>query len=142
MGFKRCINSHMGLFGYWADGMVMQGNPTRHGFSLRPGPYQTSLFFQLTTLLSRTKDITIHLVLSIYHMLFDHLEKSIRALKQKNVAWKEVMSIPFKQHRDMLHANQYRHLHSPLNQRIGALAGARELRRLHRDDYQFDWVIG
>jgi hypothetical protein len=51
----------------------------------------THPFFQFTTLLSQTKDVTIHLVFSIYNKLFDHLEKSTRQLTRKKVAWKKVM---------------------------------------------------
>ncbi|KAJ5742625.1 uncharacterized protein N7511_011357 [Penicillium nucicola] len=45
----------------------------------------TQPFFKFTSLLSQTKDVTIHLVLSIYNRLFDHLEKSIRQLQRKKV---------------------------------------------------------
>lgn len=36
--------------------------------------------FKFTTSLSKTKDITIHIVFEIYNNLFDHLEKSIHQL--------------------------------------------------------------
>jgi hypothetical protein len=48
-------------------------------------------FHRFTTLLSKSKDVTIHRVFKIYNKLFDHLEKSIRQLRQKRVAWKQVM---------------------------------------------------
>jgi hypothetical protein len=48
-------------------------------------------FHRFTTLLSKTKDVTIHRVFKIYNKLFDHLEKSIRQLRRKRVAWKQVM---------------------------------------------------
>ncbi|EED11869.1 hypothetical protein TSTA_110490 [Talaromyces stipitatus ATCC 10500] len=43
------------------------------------------------TLLSKSKDVTIHWVFKVYNKLFDHLEKSIRQLRRKRVAWKQVM---------------------------------------------------
>lgn len=38
-------------------------------------------FFQFTTVLSKTKDVTVHNVFSIYNKLFDHLEKSVGQLQ-------------------------------------------------------------
>lgn len=51
----------------------------------------TQPFFKFTSLLSQTKDVTIHLVFSIYNKLFDHLEKSIQQLQRKKVPWKQLM---------------------------------------------------
>lgn len=51
----------------------------------------TQPFFKWTSLLSQTKDISIHLVFGIYNRLFDHLEKSIRQLQRKKVHWKQLM---------------------------------------------------
>jgi predicted nucleotide-binding protein (sugar kinase/HSP70/actin superfamily) len=51
----------------------------------------TQPFFQFTTALSKTKDITVYLVFAIYNKLFDHLEKSIKQLTRKKVAWKKLM---------------------------------------------------
>lgn len=51
----------------------------------------TQPFFKFTTALSETKDVTIHLIFSIYNKLFDHLEKSIRQLQRKKVPWKTLM---------------------------------------------------
>ncbi|KAJ6019888.1 hypothetical protein N7522_000596 [Penicillium canescens] len=48
-------------------------------------------FFTFTTLVCQTKDSSIHLVFSIYNRLFDHLERSIRQLRRKKVAWKQLM---------------------------------------------------
>jgi len=48
-------------------------------------------FHRFTTLLSKSKDVTIHRVFKVYNKLFDHLEKSIRQLRRKRVAWKQVM---------------------------------------------------
>ena len=45
----------------------------------------TQPFLRFTSLLSQTKDVTIHLVFSIYNKLFDHLEKPIRQLQRKKV---------------------------------------------------------
>lgn len=43
----------------------------------------TQPFFKFTTLLSQTRDVSIHLVLSIYNKLLDYLEKSMDALRRK-----------------------------------------------------------
>ena len=51
----------------------------------------TQPFFQFTNALSKTKDITVHLIFGIYNKLFDHLEKSINQLRYKKVAWKKVI---------------------------------------------------
>jgi hypothetical protein len=51
----------------------------------------TQPFFKFTSLLSQTRDVTIHLVFSIYNKLFGHLEKSIWQLQRKKVAWKQLM---------------------------------------------------
>ena len=51
----------------------------------------TQPFFKFTTLLSKTKDISIHLIFSIYNKLFTHLEKSKSALKRKKAPWKQLM---------------------------------------------------
>lgn len=51
----------------------------------------TQPFFKFTTLLSKTRDVSIHLVFSIYNKLFEHLEKSIRQLQRKKVPWKQSM---------------------------------------------------
>ncbi|KAJ5672840.1 hypothetical protein N7507_001967 [Penicillium longicatenatum] len=53
--------------------------------------FLTQPFFKFTTLLSKTKDVSIHLVFSIYNKLFDHLEKAKSALRRKKVAWKQLM---------------------------------------------------
>jgi hypothetical protein len=48
-------------------------------------------FHRFTTLLCKTKNVTIHRVFKVYNKLFDHLEKSINQLRRKRVAWKQVM---------------------------------------------------
>ncbi|RAQ55326.1 hypothetical protein AFGD_012605 [Aspergillus flavus] len=50
--------------------------------------YITEPFFLYTTELSKTRDMTSHLVFKIYNVLFDHLEKSISQLQRKRVPWK------------------------------------------------------
>ncbi|EED11525.1 hypothetical protein TSTA_008210, partial [Talaromyces stipitatus ATCC 10500] len=40
-------------------------------------------FHRFTTLLSKSKDVIIYWVFKVYNKLFDHLEKSIRQLRQK-----------------------------------------------------------
>ncbi|KAJ5438355.1 uncharacterized protein N7458_009353 [Penicillium daleae] len=44
----------------------------------------TQPFFQFTTALSKTKDVTVYLVFAIYNKLFDHLEKSIKQLTRRS----------------------------------------------------------
>lgn len=51
----------------------------------------THPFYRFTTVLSQTKDVTIHLVFSIYNKLFTHLEQSKARLQRKKVLWKKVM---------------------------------------------------
>lgn len=51
----------------------------------------TQPFFQFTTALSKTKDVTVYLVFTIYNKLFDHLKKSIKQLIRKKVAQKKLM---------------------------------------------------
>ena len=51
----------------------------------------TKLFFDYTTALSTTKEVTIHLIFSIYNNLFDYLEKLIQQLQYKKVARKIIM---------------------------------------------------
>lgn len=51
----------------------------------------TEPFYKFTTVLSKTKDVTIHNVFRVYNRLFDHFDASIRQLKRKKVAWKKEM---------------------------------------------------
>ena len=51
----------------------------------------TEPFFNFTAALSKTKDVTVHLIFGIYNKLFNHLEKSTRQLQRKKVPWKKVM---------------------------------------------------
>jgi hypothetical protein len=53
--------------------------------------YITKPFFDYTMALSKTRDVTAHLVFRIYNVLFEHLEKSITQLKRKRVLWKQQM---------------------------------------------------
>jgi hypothetical protein len=48
--------------------------------------YLTKPFFDFTSVLTKTKDITIHGVFSVYNKLFDHLEHSIQQLSRKKVS--------------------------------------------------------
>jgi hypothetical protein len=45
----------------------------------------TQPFFRFTTALSKTKDITVHTVFSIYNKLFNYLEASTQQLQRKKV---------------------------------------------------------
>ena len=49
----------------------------------------TKPFYKFTTVLSKTKDLTIHNVFRVYNRLFDHFDASIRQLERKKVAWKK-----------------------------------------------------
>lgn len=51
----------------------------------------TQPFFEYTTALSQTKDVTVHNIFDIYNELFDHLELSIDRLKRKKVPWKKAI---------------------------------------------------
>jgi hypothetical protein len=51
----------------------------------------THPFYEFTTELSKTKDVTTHHVFKIYNLLFEHLESSIAQLKRKSVPWKKNM---------------------------------------------------
>ena len=51
----------------------------------------TKPFFDYTTQLSRTRDITAHYVFKIYNKLFEHLERSMNQLRRKRVPWKQQM---------------------------------------------------
>ncbi|KAG0153109.1 hypothetical protein PDIDSM_2068 [Penicillium digitatum] len=51
----------------------------------------TKPFYEDTLALSKTRDVTAHLVFQIYNMLFEHLEKSIKQLQRKHVPWKQQM---------------------------------------------------
>ena len=47
--------------------------------------YITEPFFYYTTKLSKTRDVTIHLVFKIYNALFEHLEQLTKQLQRKRV---------------------------------------------------------
>lgn len=51
----------------------------------------TQPFFQFTSIVSKTKDVTVHGIFSIYNRLLDHLEVSIRQLRYKKLKWKRTM---------------------------------------------------
>jgi hypothetical protein len=53
--------------------------------------YITQPFFDYTTQLSKTRDITAHYVFKIYNKLFEHLEQSMNQLRRKRVPWKQQM---------------------------------------------------
>jgi hypothetical protein len=62
----------------------------------------TKPFFDYTLALSKTRDVTAHLVFRIYNALFEHLEKSISQLKRKRVMWKQQMLSSLKAGRQKL----------------------------------------
>ena len=51
----------------------------------------TKPLFDLTNALSKTRDVTIHHVFSIYNKLFSHLDAAEKKLKRKAVPWKKRM---------------------------------------------------
>jgi hypothetical protein len=51
----------------------------------------TKPFFDYTLALSKTRDVTSHLVFQIYNLLFEHLERSKMQLQRKRVVWKKQM---------------------------------------------------
>ena len=65
-------------------------------------------FFRFTSLVSRTKDSSIHLVFTIYNRIFDHLERAIAALRRKKVPWKQLMQSALEAASEKL-SKYYRH---------------------------------
>ena len=53
--------------------------------------YITEPFFNYTTQLSKTRDITAHYMFKVYNKLFHYLEQSIKQLRRKRVPWKKEM---------------------------------------------------
>ncbi|KAJ5522962.1 hypothetical protein N7513_012065 [Penicillium frequentans] len=53
----------------------------------------TKPFFDYTLALSKTRDVTSHLVFQIYNLLFEHIERSKIQLQRKRVVWKKQMLI-------------------------------------------------
>jgi hypothetical protein len=51
----------------------------------------TKPFFDFTNVLSKTRDVTVHHVFSIYNRLFNHLDDAESKLKRKAVPWKKRM---------------------------------------------------
>lgn len=51
----------------------------------------TEPFFDYTTQLSKTRDVTAHYVFKIYNKLFEHLERSMKQLQRKRAPWKQQM---------------------------------------------------
>jgi ribosomal protein S15P/S13E len=51
----------------------------------------TKPFFDFTNVLSKTRDVTVHHVFSIYNKLFNHLDDAEKKLKRKAVPWKKRM---------------------------------------------------
>lgn len=51
----------------------------------------TKPFFHYTTILSKTRDVTVHSIYGIYNGLFNHLETAEKQLKRKVVPWKKRM---------------------------------------------------
>lgn len=51
----------------------------------------TEPFFKFTTALSKSKDITVHLIFGVYNKLFTHLEASEKQLLRKKLPWKQTM---------------------------------------------------
>jgi hypothetical protein len=51
----------------------------------------THPFYEFTTELSRTRDVTVHYTFKMYNLLFDHIDGCIRQLTRKRVPWKKKM---------------------------------------------------
>ncbi|KAJ5152519.1 hypothetical protein N7492_009799 [Penicillium capsulatum] len=49
----------------------------------------TEPFYDYTTQLSKTRDITAHYMFKIYNKLFEHLEQSMKQLRRKRAPWKQ-----------------------------------------------------
>ncbi|KAJ5851258.1 HAT dimerization [Penicillium soppii] len=48
-------------------------------------------FYRFTTVLSKTKEITVYHVFGIYNALFEHFKESIARLTPKTIPWKKAM---------------------------------------------------
>ncbi|KAJ5264979.1 hypothetical protein N7505_007772 [Penicillium chrysogenum] len=64
--------------------------------------YITEPFFDYTTQLSKTRDVTAHYVFMIYNKLYDHLERSQVQLRRKRVPWKKQMLVALEAGRSKL----------------------------------------
>jgi hypothetical protein len=64
--------------------------------------YITEPFFDYTTQLSKTRDVTAHYVFKIYNKLYDHLERSQVQLRRKRVPWKKQMLVALEAGRSKL----------------------------------------
>ncbi|OQD94302.1 hypothetical protein PENVUL_c148G07398, partial [Penicillium vulpinum] len=53
--------------------------------------YITEPFYRFTTVLSKTKEITVHHIFGIYNALFEHFEESIAQLTPKTIPWKKAI---------------------------------------------------
>jgi hypothetical protein len=51
----------------------------------------TKPFFNFTNVLSKTRDILVHHVFTIYNRLFSHLDNMEKRLKYKAISWKKRM---------------------------------------------------
>ena len=51
----------------------------------------TRPFYEFTVALSKTRDVTVHTIFSVYNRLFDHLDMSINKIRPKKVPWKQLM---------------------------------------------------
>ncbi|OQD94157.1 hypothetical protein PENVUL_c153G05266, partial [Penicillium vulpinum] len=51
----------------------------------------TKQFYDCTVALSKTREVTSHLVFAVYNLLFEHIERSQRQLRPKRVTWKQQM---------------------------------------------------
>lgn len=48
-------------------------------------------FFKFTTALSKSKDITVHLIFGVYNKIFTHLEAFEKQIIRKKLPWKQTM---------------------------------------------------
>ena len=53
--------------------------------------YITKPFFDVTNILSKTRDVSIYHVFSIYNRMFTHLEEAEKKLNYKAIPWKKQM---------------------------------------------------
>jgi hypothetical protein len=59
-------------------------------------------FFEYTQALSKTRDVTAHLVYRIYNTLFKHLKQLMKQLRRKRVLWKKQILEAFETSRSKL----------------------------------------
>lgn len=101
----------------------------------------TKPFFDYTLALSKTRDVTSHLVFRIYNVLFEHLENSMSQLRRKRVAWKQQMLISLEAGRLKLdeYYSQTDNIHGNIHAISTMLAPDSRFHFFLSDDWDKEW---